>query len=127
MFSFIYLVLLATVTVVAAELLVRLRGIEPWIVPDLPIHVTPGGRFYATHRTGLYSSSWGVCRDLTRGVAVHRHAPRIRSVTALPTDAHEHTTPEISIFGCSFTHGWSLNDQETYPGASRSASRAMRW
>ena len=22
---------------------------------------------------------------------------------------------EIWIFGCSFTHGWSLNDQETYP------------
>jgi hypothetical protein len=23
--------------------------------------------------------------------------------------------PEIWIFGCSFTHGWSLNDEETYP------------
>src|SRR5687768_3677792 len=48
-FSLIYLVVLAAVTVVAAELLVRLRGIEPWDVPDLPIRVTPGGRFYATH------------------------------------------------------------------------------
>lgn len=23
--------------------------------------------------------------------------------------------PEIWIFGCSFTHGWSLNDEQTYP------------
>ena len=48
-FSLIYLVVLAAVTVGAAELLVRLHGIEPWRVPDLPIRVTPGGRFYATH------------------------------------------------------------------------------
>jgi lysophospholipase L1-like esterase len=44
------------------------------------------------------------------------HLPNTLRVThPLPTDAHERPTPEIWIFGCSFTHGWSLNDQETYP------------
>ena len=118
MFSFIYLVLLATVTVVAARLLVRLHGIEPWIVPDLPIHVTPSGRFYATHPELGYTHLPGAfVVTLPEGYAFTvTHLPNTLPVThPLPTDAHERPTPEISIFGCSFTHGWSLNDQETYP------------
>jgi hypothetical protein len=34
-----------------------------------------------------------------------------------PLDTYNATRPkdEIWIFGCSFTHGWTLNDEETYP------------
>jgi hypothetical protein len=34
-----------------------------------------------------------------------------------PAAAPERPKPEIWLFGCSFTHGWSLNDAETYPWA----------
>jgi hypothetical protein len=49
MFGFVSLAISATFTFAAAELLVRLQGIEPWIVQDIPLHVTPGGRLYTAH------------------------------------------------------------------------------
>ena len=117
-FSLIYLVVLAAVTAVAAELLARLYGIEPWDVPDLPIHVTPGGRFYATHpKLGYTHLPGAFLVTLPDGYAFRvTHLPNTLRVThPLPTAAPEHPKPEIWLFGCSFTHGWSLNDQETYP------------
>ena len=117
-FSLIYLVVLAAVTVVAAELLVRLRGIEPWDVPELPIRVTPGGRFYATHPELGYTHLPGAFLvTLPDGYAFRvTHLPNTLRVThPLPTAAPERPKPEIWLFGCSFTHGWSLNDQDTYP------------
>jgi lysophospholipase L1-like esterase len=119
-FSLIYLVVLAAVTVVAAELLVRLHGIEPWRVLDLPIRVTPGGRFYATHPELGYAHLPGAfVVTLADGYAFTvTHLPNTLRVThPLPTDATARPRPEIWLFGCSFTHGWSLNDEETYPWA----------
>jgi hypothetical protein len=44
------------------------------------------------------------------------HLPNtLRVPYPLATDAHARSKPEIWLFGCSFTHGWSLNDEETYP------------
>jgi lysophospholipase L1-like esterase len=119
-FSLIYLVVLATVMGVVAELLVRLHGIEPWSVPDLPIHVTPGGRFYATHPELGYTHLPGAfVVTLPDGYAFTvTHLPNTLRVThPLTTYAHARPTPEIWLFGCSFTHGWSLKDEETYPWA----------
>jgi hypothetical protein len=44
------------------------------------------------------------------------HFPsKLRITHPLATYTDRRSKPEIWIMGCSFTHGWSLNDQDTYP------------
>jgi hypothetical protein len=117
-FTLIALALGTTLALAAAESLVRLAGIEPWVVEDIHIGVTPGGRFYTPHPTLGYTHLPGpFVVTLPNGYAFHvTHLPNTFRVThPLTTDAHARSKPEIWLFGCSFTHGWSLNDEETYP------------
>jgi hypothetical protein len=117
-FTLIALALGTMLALAAAESLVRLAGIEPWVVEDIHIGVTPGGRFYTPHPTLGYTHLPGAfVVTLPNGYAFHvTHLPNTFRVThPLTTDAHARSKPEIWLFGCSFTHGWSLNDEETYP------------
>lgn len=44
------------------------------------------------------------------------HLPDTLRVTRPLSECHREDRREaIWVFGCSFTHGWSLNDEETYP------------
>jgi hypothetical protein len=43
------------------------------------------------------------------------HDARTLRITHPVDPAGAESRPEIWIFGCSFTHGWSLSDEETYP------------
>jgi hypothetical protein len=63
------------------------------LVPDQHIAVTldPLGRFVSTTTT-----------------AGHR-------VTSPPRAGHMHRRPQIWIFGCSFTFGWGVDDEDSYP------------
>jgi hypothetical protein len=117
-FGLVSLAISATFTFAAAELLVRLNGIEPWMVQDLPLHVTPGGRLYTAHPLLGYSHLPGAFTvHLPNGYAftVTHLANTLRVTRPLATYTNAHPQPEIWIFGCSFTHGWALQDQETYP------------
>jgi hypothetical protein len=117
-FALIALALGTTFALAAAEGLVRLAGIEPWVVEDIHIGVTPGGRFYTPHPALGYTHLPGAfVVTLPNGYAFRvTHLPNTFRVTyPLATDAHARSKPEIWLFGCSFTHGWSLNDEETYP------------
>jgi hypothetical protein len=112
------LVLMATLTLAGAEILARLTGIRPWAKADLQIHVMPGGRLFTPHPTRGYTQLPGTfvvtLRDGYSFTMTHLPSGlRITHPLATPTDTR--SKPEIWIMGCSFTHGWSLNDQETYP------------
>jgi hypothetical protein len=109
---------LARLSFGAAEFLARFEGIEPWVVQDIHIDVTPGRRFYAPHPVRGYTHLPGTFTvTLPNGYAFHvTHLPNtLRVMHPLATYTNASPKPEIWILGCSFTHGWSLNDQETYP------------
>ena len=119
-FELMALALGTMLALAAAEGLVRLTGIEPWIVEDIQIGVTPGGRFYTPHPTLGYTHLPGAfVVTLPDGYAFRvTHLPNTLRVThPFTTYAHARPKPEIWLFGCSFTHGWSLHDEETYPWA----------
>jgi len=102
----------------AAELLARLTGIHPWAKADLQIHVTPGGRLFTPHPTRGYAQLPGAfVVTLPDGYSfTMTHLPSgLRITHPLATYTDTRSKPEIWIMGCSFTHGWSLNDQDTYP------------
>jgi hypothetical protein len=109
---------MATLMLAGAEILARLTGIRPWAKADLQIHVTPGGRLFTPHPTRGYTQLPGTfVVTLRDGYSfTMTHLPSgLRITHALATYADTRSKPEIWIMGCSFTHGWSLNDQDTYP------------
>jgi hypothetical protein len=109
---------MAILTLAAAELLARLTGFHPWAKGDFKIHVTPGGCLFTPHRTRGYAQLPGAfVVTLPDGYAFTvTHLPNgLRITHPLATYAETQSKPEIWIMGCSFTHGWSLNDQDTYP------------
>jgi hypothetical protein len=117
-FSLVCLALMATLTLATAELLARLAGIHPWVQEDLKIQVTPGGRFFTPHPVLGYAQLPGAFDvTLANGYTFRvTHLPSgLRITHSLATYADTRAKPAIWIMGCSFTHGWSLNDQETYP------------
>jgi hypothetical protein len=105
-------------TLAAAEVLARFMGIQPWTNADLGIRVSPGGRLFTPHPTRGYTQLPGsfvvTLRDGYSFTLTHLPSG-LRITHPLWTYTHTRSKPEIWIFGCSFTHGWSLQDHETYP------------
>lgn len=122
-FVLIGLLILVALFVASAEALVRLQGFEPWRKSESTIRVEPGGKFFKKHPALGYSHIPGE-------FAVTLGSGHVFNVTHLPntlrvthpienngddTSEDQNRKEEIWIFGCSFTHGWSLDDHETYP------------
>jgi hypothetical protein len=117
-FGVVSVALMAMLTLAAAELVARLTGMQPWDKADLQIQVTPGGRLFTPHPTRGYAQLPGAFLvTLADGYSFTlTHLPSgLRITHPLAGYNEARSKPEIWIMGCSFTHGWSLNDQETYP------------
>ena len=114
----VVLLVSTAVTVAGAELALRQLGFKPFIVVGPGVAVEPGGRMFE--------------KDPALG---YRHLPGSYEVTILHTgytfrmthgeDSLRLTRPaedgapaegkeQIWLFGCSYTHGWTLDDQDTY-------------
>lgn len=101
-----------------AELGLRFLGYRPWQVKDIRIRVEPGGEFFApdpqlgyTHIPGTFKVT--LPDGYTFRVTHRDNGLRVTQPLAAYDPAVQRD--EIWIFGCSFTHGWTLNDEETYP------------
>lgn len=96
----------------------RHLGYYPWGGTMPLIEIEPGGRLYQPdaalgyrHLPGRYVATLrgGYQFRITQGEDTLR-------ITHPPTPAPASSEREaIWIFGCSYTHGWSINDEETYP------------
>lgn len=115
----VFLSLLVGVFLLAAEFVVRWKGVRPWVPrEDKTISVEPEGRLFNPHSILGYTDIPGrFTVTLADGYSfVMTHLQNSLRITQ-PLDNYLAASekPEIWIFGCSFTHGWSLNDEETYP------------
>ena len=113
-----YLVILAVVFVACAEVVLRSKGIRPWQEYDVPIQVEPGGKFFQKHATLGYTHIPGrFTVTLGSGYSFNvTHLPNTLRITHPVDDYKEpNRKEEIWIFGGSYTHGWSINDEETFP------------
>ena len=101
----------------AAEKIVRMKGIRPWAVRNLQIKVEPGGKLFQTHPTLGYAHLPGQYRvTLKTGYSfnVTHLANSLRCTCSQENFEANETKEGIWIFGGSFTYGWSVNDEETY-------------
>jgi hypothetical protein len=98
------------------ETLARLSGATPWRPAAPNIAVDPGERLYERDALLGYRHLPGKFRVVLGGRLAFKmtHDSHSRRITSdrTPTPAGR---KEVWILGCSYTHGWSVNDSETYP------------
>jgi hypothetical protein len=112
----VYLMLLAALLAGGAEWIVRKRGWRPWSAEAYKAEVTPGGKFFQKDPVLGYTHIPGQYVVTLRGgyTFTATHLPNTLRATHPLTEDTTAAKPQIWIFGCSYTYGWSLNDEETY-------------
>ncbi len=116
-FATVALLLALLLAAVIGEVIARVRGFKPFAAQPPDIKVEPGGKFFRPlpeggfgHFPGAFQVTlptgyeFRVTHD-TNGLRV-THPPRADAAAA---------RPELWMLGCSLAHGWSLNDEDTYP------------
>lgn len=102
----------------ASEILVRLTGYWSWPKTEVGYTVEPGGRMFQLDSVTGYAHRAGRYRVTLRdGYAFTvTHAANTLRITHPPDSAPAGAgrKDEIWVFGCSFTHGWAVNDSDTY-------------
>lgn len=101
----------------AAEGLARVAGVRPWYPGPDDTVVEPGGRLYTPHATLGYAMLPGAFTVRYADGFTFRitHGPDgLRLTRPLGSSGHG-AAGAAWIFGCSFTHGWALDDGYTYP------------
>ncbi len=98
------------------EGVLRYKGIQPLGSDQPAIKVSPGDRYFKTDSVLGYHHLAGkfevTLKETYQFTTTHNEAGL--RITA-PLEAEKDSLPQIWIMGCSFTHGWSVNDDETYP------------
>ncbi len=110
-----------------AERVTLRKGYLPWSPPTKGVIITPQtlGRADPVlgfrYAPGTYDAVFkGTHRArFTQGADGYR-------VTGPPAEGEEPPRPEVWVFGCSVTHGWGLNDAETFPWLLQEAFPAFR-
>ena len=114
----IYGISLAILLFFCAELILRLKG-YPQFKPLPPaVTVAPGGRLLKAHSQLGYTSLPGkykVTFEHKHSFNVTHLKNTLRATHLEFANSEKTNKPEIWIFGCSFTYGWSLSDEDTFP------------
>ena len=104
------------------EVVARLMGYRPFHAVPGNVTVEPGGKLYRPLSEGGYVHYGGEFTvTLPTGYQFHlsHDADGLRSTRR--GDAIATNQPGLWIMGCSITHGWSVNDGESYPWLVQSA------
>lgn len=110
------ILLVSAVIILTGEVAVRIAGYHRWKEQGREnILVQPGGRLYQQDPIVGYKPIPGRYEVIypTHSFNV-THDSSSRRITGPQSDRKD-DRPEVWIFGCSFTYGWSLNDEDTYP------------
>ncbi|WCJ58050.1 SGNH/GDSL hydrolase family protein [Fontisphaera persica] len=98
------------------EGLARALGHRPFVPATLHVRVEPGGRLFQPHPQLGYTHLPGAFTvTLPDGYTFRMtHDTNTLRLTH-PSSSLRAARPGLWVMGCSFVHGWSLNDEETMP------------
>ncbi len=116
LFSVAALILFLLVAIVTAEVVSRWKGLRPWTVRRTSVILETPHRYNSKHPTLGYLTNPGVFRFSQPGAYnfTMTHQNNGLRITH-PLDSYTNGGKrEIWIFGCSFTQGWTLDDNQTY-------------
>lgn len=100
------------------EILLRAMGQAPYGPPRSTASTSPGSGLFVGDSVLGYTHASGRNRFALRDGRsfVATHLPNTLRVTRpLDSPKTDLDLPEVWIFGCSLTHGWSVADDQTYP------------
>jgi hypothetical protein len=100
-----------------SEVILRKKGLGPWSMPKPYLSIAPAGNYYTPDAKRGYLLRPGELKITLPGhysFKVTHLSNGLRITHPLDTYS-EKPKKEVWIFGCSLTHGWSLNDEQTYP------------
>lgn len=99
------------------EILARTRGLKPFSAQPVDLRVEPGGKLFRALDEGGFGHFPGEFKvTLPTGYSFRvTHGTNGLRATHPPLAVAAKPRPELWILGCSLTHGWSLNDEDTYP------------
>jgi hypothetical protein len=100
-----------------AEVVLRKKGFSPWILPPPYLSIEPAGNYYVQDATLGYFLRPGDLKITLPGPYSFKvtHLSNGLRITHPLNSYSEKPRKEVWIFGCSLTHGWALNDDQTYP------------
>ncbi len=102
---------------VLLEIAARVMGYRAYSVPSNNLKsISPKGPYFHKHEGLGYTHKSGVfdVTLITDYEFTTTHDPNGFRVTSETPESHI-GKPEIWMMGCSFTHGWSLQDNQTFP------------
>jgi tetratricopeptide (TPR) repeat protein len=96
-----------------AEMILLLLGFPVFAEPNIVLRDDTGKRFWQTDPYLGFRLAEGPFRfSVTSDYAwTATHSPQGQRLTSNPTVSSDH--PELWVLGCSFTYGWSINDNQT--------------
>ncbi len=109
-------VCLLVAVAVCVEIGCRRQGYRPYSTVDV-ITIGPSGGLYQSHPTRGWSYRPGQFTLTLPGpysFTVSHSADGLRP-THPPNHDVSQNKKQVWLFGCSFTHGWALNDSDTFP------------
>lgn len=117
MFIAAALLLALLMAFVLGEIVARMSGFKPFSAQPTDVRVEPGGKLFRALPEGGFSHFPGAFKvTLPTGYQFHvTHGTNGLRITHPPLVSDAKPRPELWIMGCSLTHGWSLNDEDTYP------------
>ncbi len=105
------------VLVLLADIALRIRGFDTYPGNQPKILVEPNGKYFQKDSLLGYKHLAGKFDITLEGDYTFstQHDSLGLRVTGHSHGSDTLIKPEIWIFGCSFTHGWAINDEETFP------------
>lgn len=108
----------------AGEIILRIEGFKPFVPAAPPgFSIEPGGKLLMPDETLGYKNIPGKFKVIFKDSSGEHPDYIVEQIigddnlriTHPPDRKSRPGTPPIWIFGCSFTFGWSVNDNGTYP------------
>lgn len=114
--NLLYALFLIVFVLAVGEIAVRVMGFSAWSPDRYSFEIEPGDTFFQPDSVLGYRGRPGPFKLILSDVLTVKvtHNAEGYRITEPPNDSMVQR-PEIWIFGCSFTHGYGVNDEEAYP------------
>lgn len=115
----LYVLFLMGLLFATGEFFVRVMGFKPYNPPSQSLQIQPEGSFFQAHPTLGYTGKPGpftltLAHPDTPPITFHvTHDDEGYRISEPPSDSTD-KRPEIWLFGCSYTHGYGVNDDVTF-------------